>query len=114
MLEHMTQKATISAKPKCEREKNLSMKKKVILLVIALKNCHISRFGMFSLFNSMSNFVSYLIPKLRDKKVHAFPQSISSEVNIIVQLEFKLAYYNVEVQHISHYAMRTPLILMFV
>ena len=32
----------------------------------------------------------------------AFPQGISLKVNVIVQLEFELAYYNVAVQHVSH------------
>ena len=37
-----------------------------------------------------------------DKGVHAFPKSISLKVNIIVQLGFELAYYDVEVQDVSH------------
>ena len=38
-----------------------------------------------------------------------FPKVISLKVNIIAQLEFELTNYDVAVQHISHYAMRTPL-----
>ena len=43
-----------------------------------------------------------------DKGVHTFPENISPKVNIIMQLEFKLAYFNVAVQHVSHYTTTTP------
>ena len=33
-----------------------------------------------------------------------FPKSISPKVNVIARLEFELAYYDVIVQHFSHYA----------
>ena len=33
---------------------------------------------------------------------------ISLKVSMIVQLEFGIAYYAVAVQHISHYATKTP------
>ena len=36
-------------------------------------------------------------------------QSISPKVNIIAWLEFKLAYYDVTVQHINHYTTENPL-----
>ena len=39
--------------------------------------------------------------------IHTFAKSICPKVNVMVQLEFELAYYNVAVQHISHYAMAT-------
>ena len=39
-----------------------------------------------------------------DKGVHSFPKDTSPKVNVIAQLEFELAYYNVAVQHVSHYA----------
>ena len=32
-------------------------------------------------------------------------------MNIIVQPEFELVYYNIAVQYINHYAMRTPLLI---
>ena len=35
--------------------------------------------------------------------VHAFPK-----VNVISRLEFELAYYDISVQDISHYATETP------
>ena len=35
--------------------------------------------------------------------VHAFPKSIIPKVNMIVRLEFKLAYHDVTVHHISRY-----------
>ena len=31
-----------------------------------------------------------------------------SKVNLMVQLEFELAYFEVEVQHFSHYSTGTP------
>ena len=42
------------------------------------------------------------------KGVHTFPKGISPKVNVLAQLEFELTYYDVAVQHISHYAMSTP------
>ena len=33
-------------------------------------------------------------------------------MNVTTQLEFKLIYYNVAVQHISHYATKTPLLAL--
>ena len=32
-------------------------------------------------------------------------------MNIVAQLDFELAYYNVTVQHFNHYATETPLAL---
>ena len=43
-----------------------------------------------------------------DKKVHAFRNTISQNVNVITQLEFELAYYNDAVQHVNHYVMLIP------
>ena len=37
-------------------------------------------------------------------KTNTVPKSISPKVNLIVWLEFKLAYYNLSVQYFSHYA----------
>ena len=37
-----------------------------------------------------------------------FSKSISPEENVIGRLRFELAYYNVVVQHVSHYVMGTP------
>ena len=42
------------------------------------------------------------------KEVYIFSKGISPKVDIITQLQFKLAYYIIAVQHISHYAMETP------
>ena len=39
--------------------------------------------------------------------VHTFPKSTSLKVNIIAQLDFKFAYDNVSVQHVSHYSTET-------
>ena len=44
-----------------------------------------------------------------DKDFDTFPKHIDLKVNVITQLEFKLTYYNVAVQHVCHYAMVTPL-----
>ena len=40
---------------------------------------------------------------------HAFLKLVSLSVNVIAQLEFELAYYDVIIQLVSLYAMRTPL-----
>ena len=47
-----------------------------------------------------------------DKVSHTFPKCINSKVNIVVQLEFELAYYNVAVQYVSLYTMWNPPSLM--
>ena len=39
-----------------------------------------------------------------------FPGGISLKVNVIARLKFDLAYYNVAVQYVSHYATEIPLI----
>ena len=46
-------------------------------------------------------------PQLADKGVHTFPKGISLKFNVIVRLEFKIAYYDVAVQHVSYYATGT-------
>ena len=51
---------------------------------------------------------NHLTHSRRHKRFHAFPNSISPKVNIIAQLECKLVYDNVTVQHVSHYATETP------
>ena len=43
-----------------------------------------------------------------DKGVHAFLKGISPKVNVIALLEFKLAYFEARVQHLSHYTIGTP------
>ena len=50
----------------------------------------------------------YLIHCWEDKAVWAFAKDISLKVNVIAQLEF--GHYNVTVQHVSNYAMETPLL----
>ena len=40
--------------------------------------------------------------------VHIFSKGICLKVNAIVQLEFQLAYYDIAVQHTSHYSAGTP------
>ena len=44
-----------------------------------------------------------------DKGIHNFPKSISPKGDIITQMEFELAYYDVAVQYVSHYITATPL-----
>ena len=43
-----------------------------------------------------------------DKGVHTFLKIISSKVNIITHLEFKLNIYDVTVQYINHYTTGIP------
>ena len=37
-----------------------------------------------------------------------FPNGVSPKVNVIVRLGFELTYYNIAVQHVSHYTTGTP------
>ena len=71
------------------------------------------------LFNGISTFVGHLMPKpfskknssgtiWEDKGVHTFPKGICPKVNVIAQLEYKLAYYDSAVHRFNHYTMRTP------
>ena len=39
---------------------------------------------------------------------HNFSKSINQKVNVIVWLEFELAYFEIAVQHFSHYTTETP------
>ena len=79
--------------------------------------------GLLSLFNGISTFVGYFDAKAilleeqlwydlthswEDKGVHTFPKSICPEVNVIVRLEYELAYYNSAVHRFNHYTTRTP------
>ena len=45
-----------------------------------------------------------------DKRIHTFPKGIGPKMNVIARLEFELVYYEVEVQHVNHYA--TGIILL--
>ena len=42
-----------------------------------------------------------------DKGVHAIPKGISPRVNVMIWLDFELAYFKATVQHFSHYATET-------
>ena len=90
-------------------------------------NCKL--FGLVSLFNGISAFMGYVMPKPYfyknsngtiqpidcdgDKRVHTFPKNISPNVSVMVRLEFELAYNNVTVQHVSHYATGTHTCKLF-
>ena len=43
----------------------------------------------------------------KDMRVHTFPDGINPKVNIIVRMDFELAFFEAEFQHLSHYAART-------
>ena len=43
-----------------------------------------------------------------NKGFHTYPEGIISKVNAIARLEFEYAYYEVAVQHVSHYATKIP------
>ena len=45
------------------------------------------------------------------KRCNAFLQSISPKINIIVQVDFKLTYFEAAVQHFRHYNMETPTLI---
>ena len=66
-------------------------------------------------FTNISTILGYLMPKPSFKRAavilfnpYTFPKGISLKVNVIARLMFEPAYYDVAVQHISHYAVRTP------
>ena len=92
------------------------------------KDFYFSWFGLVSLFNDTSNFIGYLMPKpflveeqlwyyltnsWGNKCVHTFSKNNSPTMNTIAQLEFEHAYYNLTVQHISHYITGTPPFLFY-
>ena len=68
---------------------------------------------LYGLFNAKSILLEEqwwhdLIYNLRDKGVHIFPEGIRLKVNVIVWLEFELAYYDSTYQCFNHYTTRTP------
>ena len=85
-----------------------------LFILSNLNFLHISQ--SLSLFNGISTFVGYLMPKPfseknssgEDKEVHTFPKGICPKVNVIARLEFELAYYDSEVHRFNHYSTRTP------
>ena len=85
------------------------------VFILIFKTFFFCFFFFFFFFNGTSTFLScrrtaevLLTYNLGDKGGHAFPKDICPKVNIIVQLEFKLNYYDdVTVQHISNYVMET-------
>ena len=42
------------------------------------------------------------------KEVHSFHEDISPKVNVTARLEFKLAYYDITVQHINNHTLGSP------
>ena len=77
------------------------------------------------LFNETSNFINELYNTkaiLIDKPqrycswwkmgVHTFRKGISPKMNVIVQLKFKLTYFEVTAHHINHYATGSPSIFI--
>ena len=50
----------------------------------------------------------YLTHSWEDKGVHTFPRGICPKVNLIVLMEFELAYYNSTVHRFKYYTMKTP------
>ena len=50
----------------------------------------------------------YLTHSWEDKEVHTVHKGICSKVNVIVRLEFELAYYDSAVHRFNHYTTRTP------
>ena len=49
-----------------------------------------------------------------DNKVHTFPKGINPKVNVIARLEFRLANYDVAVQHVNQCAVETVLDMIFI
>ena len=50
----------------------------------------------------------YLTHSWEDTGVHTFHKGISPKVNVIVRLEYELAYQDSAVHRFNHYTMRTP------
>ena len=67
----------------------------------------------FPLFNDISNFLGYLMPKPslykkcngEIKGIHTFFNCINPKVNVIAQLVFEVANSNTAIKHVSHYMM---------
>ena len=56
----------------------------------------------------------YLTHIWKDKGIHTFSNGISPKVNVIVRLEFELAYYDSAVQRFNNYTMRiSPSLFLF-
>ena len=81
---------------------------------------------LVSLFHGISTIVGYSILKLSPWKnttgnIHPiagmeekrFHKGISPKVNVISRLEFEPAYFDVPIQHVSHYATRTLLTAVY-
>ena len=86
-----------------------NLQQKVILGLVSLFN-GIST--LFRLFNAKAILQEeqlwyYLIHSWENKGVHTFPKGICLKVNVIVQLEYKLAYYDSTVHRFNHYTTRT-------
>ena len=71
----------------------LCMSMKGIELIKRENLFHLNRMVWFLYFNDIS------------REVHIFPKGINRKVNVMVQVEFKLVYYDVIVQFVSHYTM---------
>ena len=54
------------------------------------------------------------ILQLEDKRIETFLKGICLKLNMMAQLEFKHAYFEKAVQHVSHYAMEHPLPRFFI
>ena len=68
--------------------------------------------GIRGLFNAKAILLEeqqwfYLTNNWEDKGVHTFPTGIYPKVNVIVQLKYKLAYYDSAVHRFNHYTTRT-------
>ena len=78
-------------------------------------------FGLVSLFNAISTFVDYLMPKpfsylthsWEDMGVHTFPKGICPKVNVIARQEFELACFDFADHRFNHYTTRTPPIILW-
>ena len=68
---------------------------------------------LFRLFNVKAILLEeqlwyYLTHSWEDEGVHTFPKGICPKVNVIVRLEYELAYYDSAVHRFNHYTPRTP------
>ena len=71
----------------------------------------------FHFFSTILRLMLYQKDFFQNARIREFiirSKSLSPKVNLIAQLEFELTYYNVAVQHISHYTTETPHFIKFI
>ena len=71
---------------------------------ISFKN----KFSKKPLLYKLYKYIFFLTQSWEDKGVHTFPKGICPKVNVIVRLEYELAYYDSAVHRFNQYTTRIP------